>query len=77
MATQKKATKEAKAKDKEKEEVGEIEMVPGDEHKVKQMPIVDHKRVTEILEDGRETKDSYHCRLEDGSTTHVPKTLFE
>jgi hypothetical protein len=32
--------------------------------------------VIEILNDGKETATDYHCRLENGTTMHVPKSLF-
>jgi len=32
--------------------------------------------VLEVLDDGKETVDYYHCLMVDGTTMHVPKSLF-
>lgn len=40
-------------------------------------PVVfEGKEVISILQDGRETADAYHCQMSDGTTMHVPKSLF-
>ncbi len=41
------------------------------------MPVVDHLQVVKILDDEMSTKDQYHCMMENGTTMHVDKTLFE
>jgi len=40
--------------------------------------IVKHEgvEVVSILDDGKETEDSYHCKMANGTTTFVPKKLF-
>jgi hypothetical protein len=34
------------------------------------------KEVTAILQDGKDTPTEYHCSMSDGTTMHVPKSLF-
>lgn len=43
---------------------------------VKPLPTFGGVKVVEILSDGRETATQYHCKLADGTTAHVDKSLF-
>lgn len=38
--------------------------------------VVEGKNVVAILQDGKETETHYHCKMSDGTTMHVDKTLF-
>lgn len=40
------------------------------------MPVVEGVQVVAILEDGMATASAYHCRMADGTTRHVEKSLF-
>ena len=44
---------------------------------VKSVPVIfDGLEVTKILEEGH-SDQYYHCRMSDGSTRHVPRTLID
>lgn len=42
----------------------------------KELPLYQGRRVSRLLDEGH-TKTHYHCRMEDGTTQHVPKERFK
>lgn len=43
------------------------------------LPTIEGKKVVAIRDDGKHTRDAYHCDVQDGETLvtmHVPKKLF-
>ena len=40
------------------------------------LPFFENAQVLKILEDDRHTSTHYHCRMDNGTTQHVPRKLF-
>lgn len=41
------------------------------------LPVIDHVQVVEILDDGKSSETHFHCLMEDGTTRHIERRLFQ